>query len=178
MFRPARYIVLLISSLLFISASIAAIASRAGSQETDAVQSDEWQPYASNFVAPQPNRKMPPPNVSGCWSGTLDDEKIGAGTGFTFIVQKGTKLTKGTMIGVSFPAGPNRWHGITGSINNKGSLKLHFHQQGCFVGVHGKVDVMSEEVSGTYSVNKACRLGRKLVGTFDFTFDPTGTTCP
>ena len=175
MSRVTKIFVMAVTSWLFLSGLIAASASLAHSQDDQTTQSEGWQPYTANFAPSQPDKKMPPPNIAGCWSGDLDDNKLGSGTGFAFIVQHGTKLTKGTEIGISFPSGPSRTHGISGSINNKGTMNLHLEQSGCVVNIHGKV--VSDDVSGTYTVNKACRLGRKLAGTFDFTFDPSGTTC-
>jgi hypothetical protein len=174
MSRVTRFLFVLIPSLLLLSGIIAVSASRARGQEKS-IESQGWQPYTPNFAASQPETTMPPPNIAGCWSGDLDDDKLGPGTGFTFIVQQGKRLTKGTMIGISFPAGPSASHGITGGVNSTGTMNLHLEQSGCVVNVHGKV--MSDQLTGTYSVNKACRLGRRLAGTFDFNFDPTGTTC-
>jgi hypothetical protein len=175
MSRVTTILILAVISSLFMSALIAGSASLARSQDDESAQSEDWQPYTPNFAASQPDTKIPPPNVAGCWSGDLDDNRLGAGTGYVFIVQHGTKLTKGTRLGFSFPAGPSRSHGIRGRVNNKGSINFHLEQSACVVNIHGKV--VSDDASGTYSVKKACRAGGKLVGTFDFTFDPTGTTC-
>jgi hypothetical protein len=174
MSRVTRFLIVSATSILFLSGLIAASANPAHAQD-ESSQSEDWQPYTPSVVS-QPDKKLPPPIIAGCWSGDLDDDKLGAGTGFAFIVQHGKKLTKGTQIGISFPAGPSRTHGIRGNVNSKGAIKLHLAQSGCVVNIHGKV--VSDDVTGTYFLNKACRLGRKLVGTFDFTFDPTGTTCP
>lgn len=176
MSRVSKSLFVVVASFLFSSALIAVSANHARSQgEVVGVQSDEWQPLTPRAVAPQPDKRTPPPDVAGCWSGDLDDNVLGSGSGFAFIVQKGGKILKGTMIGVSFPAGPSAQHGIKGSINNKGALKLHLTQFSCTVDIHGKV--VSDEVVGTFYLNKRCGLGRRLKGTFDFTFDAGGTSC-
>lgn len=173
MSRVTRLLIVAVASALLISALILVSARRLHSQET-ILESDGWQPFTPSAVVTQPDKKAPPLDVAGCWSGEVDDDKTGVGSGFVSFVQQGKKIKKDTVIGLSFNGGPSASHRIKGDVNSK-RVKLHFEQASCVVDASARLP--SEDLVGSYRITKGCRLGGKFTGTFDFTFDPSGSTC-
>lgn len=172
-----RFLVVSAALMTFMSVIIVSSPGFARAQEdssqSDTSQSDDWQPLPPVPPAVQPDKAAPPPNLAGCWSGEMDDDRLGVGTGFVFVVQNKKKIARGTVVGLSFPDGPSASHGITGTVGAK-SFKLRFQRSTCVIGIRGTFS--SGDLVGTYQVTKRC-LGRKLAGTFDFTSDPSGSTC-
>jgi hypothetical protein len=143
-------------------------------QAQEAVSEDQWQPVSPPWAIVQPDKSAPPLELAGCWSGELDDDQFGTGFGFALVVQNRKKITKGTIIGASFVSGPSGSHGIKGHVNSK-QFKLHLSRGGCNVNIRGTL--ASGDLVGTYRFTRRC-VGDKLAGTFDFAFDPSGTSCP
>jgi hypothetical protein len=126
-------------------------------------------------AAVQPDAKQPPLNLAGCWSGSINDTTQGAGTGFLFFVQNGTKLGTGTVAdlnetGLGEASGP-----LTGKTNGQ-NFHLKFHHKSCNVSFHGTIG-NSGDLTGMYHLSKKC-FGQVLQGTFDYTFDATNASCP
>jgi hypothetical protein len=174
MWRVTRFLIASSVSVALVSGLIAASANLVRAQD-GSPESLGWQPYTPEAAVAQPALPPTPLALAGCWSGEVDDDRAGVGTGFVFIVQKGRKITRGTKIGISFPSGPSTSHGIKGDVNSRRVL-LHFQQFNCVVDARGKL-ASSEELTGSYHITKGCRLGGKFAGGFDFTFDAGGTTC-
>ena len=127
-------------------------------------------------AATQPDSKKPPLDLNGCWSGTIDDTKNGAGTGFLFFVQSGTKLGTGTgaeldIPSLGAPSGP-----LKGKANSQ-DFEVGFHGKACNISFHGKIS-SSGDLTGMYHLSKKCFFGQVLKGTFDYTFDATNASCP
>jgi hypothetical protein len=167
-----------ISSLFAIPAVLAlaivaaaATSARAQDASTDA---SGWQTLPPEAPVAQPDKKAPPLQLAGCWSGEIDDDTTGVGTGYAYIVQKGKRLKRGTHIGFRFNGGPDQSHAIKGSVNSR-TFKLRFQRSTCVVSVHGTI-APSGDAIGSYRLTKRC-LGQKYAGMFDFTYDPTNTTC-
>jgi hypothetical protein len=133
-----------------------------------------WQTLPPEAPVAQPDKKAPPLQLGGCWSGDIDDDTTGVGTGYAFIVQKGKKLKKGTYIGFRFSGGASARHPIKGTANSR-NFKLHLQISTCVVTVRG-VLASPTEATGSYRLTKRC-LRKKYAGTFDFTYDPSNTTC-
>jgi hypothetical protein len=143
-----------------------------GSANSARAQDSGWQPWTPAPTVAQPAKGTPPLNVDGCWSGTIEDDTTGTGSGFILFVQKGKKLAHGTTVGLSFNGGPSVTHGITGTVNSQ-NFKL-VHPGRCNAMIRGTIS--GNDLVGTYRLTKHC-LGSKFGGTFDYTFDAGGTTC-
>jgi hypothetical protein len=156
---------------LILSAFVAA-------SSTAAVAQDEgsWNLSPStDEAATQPDSKKPPLDLNGCWSGTIDDTKNGAGTGFLVFVQEGTKLGVGTGAELDIPSLGSASGPLKGKTNSQ-DFELGFHGKGCNISFHGKISD-SGDLTGMYHLSKKC-FGRVLKGTFDYTFDVTSASCP
>ncbi len=173
MSRIIRFLIAMAASVAFVSGLIAGCADFARAQDAT-TETGGWQPLPPGPAIAQPDKAAPPLQVAGCWSGEIDDDFTGVGSGFTFVVQKGKRIARGTLIGFSFSGGPSATHGITGTVNSR-SYKLSLTRDGCSVRIRGTMS--SGDLVGTYSLTKRC-LGSKFAGTFDFAFDPSGTSCP
>jgi hypothetical protein len=142
-------------------------AQEAGSQTAD------WQASGPPSEVTEPAKAGPPLDLAGCWSGGVDDNSQGSGSGFLYFVQNGKKLGAGTFAGLSFnslSAGGD----LTGKTNSK-TFHLKFHKKQCNVSFHGTID-SSGDLTGMYHLSRKC-LGTVLDGTFDFTYDASDTTC-
>ena len=168
-----------IRSLLMASGAAGLILSAfvaASSTVTMAQDDGSWNLSPSTGeTATQPDSKQPPLELNGCWSGTIDDTTNGAGTGFLFFVQAGTKLGVGTgavldIPGLGAAAGP-----LKGKANSQ-NFELGFHGKGCNVSFHGTIS-NSGDLTGMYHLSKKC-FSQVLKGTFDYTFDASSASCP
>jgi hypothetical protein len=133
-------------------------------------QDADWQYKATGSdVADQPD-KAAPLDLGGCWSGTIADEKFGSGTGFLFFVQEGGKAVAGTDGGLETDQytaeGP-----LKGTIKKK-TFSVKFHAKKCSVSFKGGLP--SEDLVGTYHIK--CD-GKQTQGSFQFSFDESGTSC-
>lgn len=137
-----------------------------------AQEAADWQHVTQGPAIAQPAAR-PPLDLTGCWSGSIDDHATGVGTGFLFFVQSGRKLTTGTNGALNFSGGSSTGGALTGSTGPV-SFQLKHHQKNCQVSFHGRMS--SSDLVGTYHLNKGC--GVKARGTFEYTFDNTGATCP
>jgi hypothetical protein len=126
-------------------------------------------------AATQPDSKKPPLDLNGCWSGTIDDAKGGAGTGFLFFVQEGTKLGVGTGAALDIPSLGSVSGPLKGKANTQ-DFALGFHGKSCNISFHGKIS-NSGDLTGMYHLSKKC-FGQVLKGTFDYTFDVTSASGP
>jgi len=122
-----------------------------GSSADDATAPDD------DAVAPD-KHKIPPPDVAGEWSGTIDDDFFGLGDIDMGINQKGSKLSgpwASDFGGISFK----------GSINSGGDIKLNMKagKGGCHLAAVGGL-VAEGEIELTYKV-KSCK-GSKHDGGF------------
>jgi hypothetical protein len=156
----------LILSAFVAASSTAAIAQDAGSWSLSP---------STGEAATQPDSKNPPLDLNGCWSGTIDDTKNGAGTGFLFFVQERTKLGVGTGAELDIPSLGSASGPLKGKANSQ-DFELGFHGKACDISFHGKIS-NSGDLTGMYHFSKKC-FGQVLKGTFDYTFDVTSASCP
>jgi hypothetical protein len=170
MARIIRFLTVSTAAALLVTGLVAGSAGLARAQQADS-QSDGWQVLPPQPAVAQPT-KVAPLDVAGCWSGSIDDDTTGTGSGFVFFNQKGKRLVHGTTIGLSFNGGPSKSHGITGTVNSQ-NFKL-IHPGHCKVLIRGTIS--SGDLVGSYGLSKHC-LGQKFGGTFDYTFDDTGNSC-
>ena len=126
-------------------------------------------------AAVEPDSKKSPLDLGGCWSGTIDDTKNGAGTGFLVFVQEGTKLGVGTGAELDIPGSGSASGPLKGKVNSQ-NFELGFHGKSCNISFHGKIS-NSGDLTGMYHLSKKC-FGQVLKGTFDYTFDVTNASCP
>ncbi len=174
--REYRRMISTIAGVAALAAVIAGSACLAYAQESNS-QATGWTPpnFASSPSSlPEPEVKTPL-DVAGCWSGAIDDDKAGEGTGFLFFVQEGTKLVNGTEAGFSIPGlGSTGGRPLTGHVTSK-SFLTSFKNKQCSVSVRGRI--VSGDLTGTYNIGKKCLGDTSFKGTFDFTFDATGNSC-
>ena len=156
---------------LILSAFVAASSTAAMAQDDG---SWNFSP-STGEASTQPDSKKPPLDLSGCWSGTIDDTKNGAGTGFLFFVQDGTKLGVGTGAELDIPSLGTASGPLKGKANSQ-DFELGFHGKGCNISFHGTIS-NSGDLTGMYHLSKKC-FGQVLKGTFDYTFDVTNASCP
>ena len=145
----------LILSAFVAASSTAAIAQDAGSWSLSP---------STGEAATQPDSKNPPLDLNGCWSGTIDDTKNGAGTGFLFFVQEGTKLGAGTGAELDIPSLGSASGPLKGKANSQ-DFQLGFHGKACNISFHGKIS-NSGDLTGMYHFSKKC-FGQVLKGTFE-----------
>jgi len=122
----------------------------------------QWDDSAGD-TSPQDDdsmKKSPPPDVSGTYSGTIEDHRFGAGTISATISQSGSKLSG------SWDAtfgGPGT---LKGTVKSNGAITARLKiKGGCGLNAHGTFE-SGDEISGTYQVT-GC--GRSDHGTFDMT---------
>ena len=168
-----------IGSLLMASGAVGLILSAfVAASSTAAMAQDEgsWNLSPSTGeAATQPDSKNPPLDLNGCWSGSIDDTKNGAGTGFLVFVQEGTKLGVGTGAELDIPGLGAASGPLKGKANSQ-NFELGFHGKGCNISFHGSI-ANSGDLTGMYHLSKKC-FGQVLKGTFDYTFDVTSASCP
>ena len=170
----SRYLSISAVAMLILSALVAVPSHLARAQ--DSGSGNDWQASpSSGAVAEQPDAKASPLNLAGCWSGTIDDDSTGTGSGFLSFVQKGKNLTKATTAGLDFNGGPSISGSLSGKTNSQ-NFHLKFHRKQCNVSFHGTISA-DGDLTGHYTLSKKC-LGEVFQGTFDYTFDAGGSTCP
>jgi len=165
---------------LFLASGVAGLILSAfvAASSTAAMAQDEgsWNfTPSTGEAATQPDSKKPPLDVNGCWSGTIDDTRNGAGTGFLVFVQDGTKLGVGTGAELEIPSVGGASGPLKGKVNSQ-NFQLGFHGKGCNISFHGSI-ANSGDLTGMYHLSKKC-FGQVLAGTFDYTFDVSGASCP
>jgi len=156
---------------LILSAFVAASSTAAMAQDEG---SWNFTPSTSE-AATQPDSKKPPLDLNGCWSGSIDDTRNGAGTGFLFFAQEGTKLGPGTGAELDITSLGTASGALKGKVNSQ-NFELSFHGKSCNISFHGSI-ANSGDLTGMYHLSKKC-FGQVLKGTFDYTFDVTGASCP
>ncbi|MGO8801673.1 hypothetical protein [Candidatus Binatus sp.] len=119
----------------------------------------------SDEASTEPATKTPPPDITGEWSGELDDVDRGTHDFSVDVVdQKGAKVS-GTWSG---ELGTGDW---SGSINSEGDLKANFKiEHGCHLKAVGMLlDTTPAEISGTYKVENCGKALKHDHGTFELT---------
>jgi hypothetical protein len=103
----------------------------------------------SEDVSPEP--AVAPPDISGMWSGPIDDDTFGMATFTVDITQKGSKLKGDWMVSTGFSGT------FTGKIESNGvslTFKLKVkHDSKCKVTAKGTLE-SATEISGTYTSKK------------------------
>jgi len=113
-------------------------------------------------AAAEPDKKAPPPNIAGEWSGELEDSIFGDYAIALEINQKGNKLSGQWSSAFDLAATT-----INGSINGNGDLKLKMKAgpKGCRLVAVGQL-VTETEIMMTYKV-VSCKGIKKDHGFFD-----------
>ncbi len=159
-----------VTAAILVAGSVAVSPRNTHAQDADS-QSAPWASRAAGTLMAQPDSK-PPLNVAGCWSGSVDDRRQGTGTGFLYFVQNGKNLVAGTSGQISLSTvtagGP-----LSGRVTPRSVFAGH-HAYSCNVAFRARE--ISGDLVGAYNLNKHCA-AVKLAGTFDFTFDASGTSC-
>lgn len=181
-----------IARLLALSATVAIIcvtmltcAARFASAQDSAASDRGAATASSNQSVSQPDAKLPPQNVAGCWDsnieGSLADQLYGPGYGWIGFDQRGRKLLKGRNHSFfeflfedgAFFTGPFS----SGKVNSAGFTFSLVATGGCKITVVGRLGT-DNDVVGAYITNKACKNPKKNYfqgsGTFDLPFDPSG----
>lgn len=167
--QVSRIAALIVSTLVVVNSVALA--------QDNGAQSNQWEssPTISGEAAADPDSRLPPLNLAGCWSGTIDDGNTGMGSGAIFFVQREKKLTIGTFAIFEFNGGrPIAGH-LSGKANSQ-NFQLKIHIRKCNASLHGTLSPMGD-LTGMYHFSQKC-LGQVDQGTFDYTFDPSGTSCP
>ena len=172
MWRISRFLSVSGVAALILSALIAVSPNLARAQDS-AAETNDWEASpGSGAVVAQPDKKQPPLDLAGCWSGTIDDDATGTGSGFLSFLQKGTKLTVDGQL--DFNGGPNKRGILKGKANSK-NFQLSAHSRKCNVSFHGTIS-SGDHLTGMYHLSKKC-LGAVDGGNFDYTFDGSGSSC-
>ena len=112
-----------------------------------------------------------PLDLSGCWSGPVEDTNYGSGTGFLFFKQSGKKAVKGT-VGDLDTSGPDSSGALKGKISST-SFTVSYKKGSCDVQFTGQ-EPSPDTLTGSYTYDCS---EIDTSGTFDFTFDSSGATC-
>jgi hypothetical protein len=163
-FQSSRWLIGLAGSLVVLALIIS-------SGQGASAQDSAWHNMGSGVEPESDSDAKAPLDLSGCWSGSIDDHKFGDGSAFLFFDQEGDKAVSGTSAGID--AGSLEASGpLTGTIKSS-SFKVSFKKKGCNISFSGKMP-SADHLSGgyKYSCDKIA-----THGTFEFTFDSSGTTC-
>jgi hypothetical protein len=140
LWRITSYLWALRIAALIVSALVAVTSSSALADDQRA-QSNDWEPSpaVSSEAASQTESRLPPLNLAGCWSGTIDDGNTGIGSGAIFFVQQGKKLTIGTFAVFEFNGGgPIAAGHLSGKANSQ-TFQLKIHIRKCNASLHGTI---------------------------------------
>jgi hypothetical protein len=138
-------------------------------QTAPAQDSDsDWQTNAPAAIS---EKGAKPLDLSGCWSGSVEDTNYGSGTGFLFFKQSGKKAVKGTDGGLE-TSGPDSTGALKGKISST-SFTVSYKKGSCHVQFTGQ-EPSADTLTGNYTYDCS---GIDTSGTFDFTFDSSGPTC-
>lgn len=155
------------ATAVLIAAMIAGSAHPSRAQDS---QASAWDAPSSGAALAQPDKPAPPPDIAGCWSGTIQDAGSGPGTGAIFFVQHKNKLVKGTGAVLSILSSPGPLKGKVTSTSFVASDHGKHCKTVAFTGQPSGPDL-----TGTYILRRC--LGVTSSGTFDFAFDSSGNSC-
>jgi hypothetical protein len=154
-----RKITIALAGVSLISLLIATIHGRFGSATAWATS---WLDDSDNGNEIEPDKKAPPPNIAGAWSGSIDDNDAGTGSLSLDVTQKNSKING--EFDCYFGSGS-----FSGSINSAGVIKFTAKLEGSCKGTcHLQVNASlphPTEMSGTYKV-QGCKHAKGDSGTF------------
>lgn len=180
--KQSRRFLALASATVFFSALSLVLANElARAQQDGAAQSDssaaqqdqnsnDWT-FSQPQTAAQPD-KAQPIDVAGCWSGTIDDDETGPGTGHLLFVQKNRKLLHSTTGGLDFSDGATASGKLSGRVSGA-SFVLNHHNNTCRITFRGSS--VDGDLVGTYIVRRCSKI--TTGGTFNFSFDSSNSSC-
>jgi hypothetical protein len=123
---------------------------------------DSWLDDSDNGSEIEPDKKAPPPDIAGTWSGSIDDDDGGPASLTLDVTQKNTKINGG--FDCDFGSGS-----FSGSINSAGVIKFTAKlERSCKGTCHLQLNASlphPAEMSGTYKV-QGCKHAKGDTGTF------------
>ncbi len=181
MYKIIKGSMLIAATAVLMIGLIAGSARITRAQDTNVQDESGAHGTAAGNSAIQPDAKVPPIAVGGCWDGSsidgsLNDQSVGPGAGWIGIVQhqkeiKGGK--KGSFYSFVWDNEDFAQGTLSGKASATGFVATGLAGGKCRVKLIGSLTNAGHDISGTYAFIH-CGSFDNHVGTFDFPSDPSG----